>query len=393
MQKKLIALAVAGLVSGAAFAQSNVTIYGTMDGTYDSVKATGSTSGGGNLDTRGRATMNSSFIGFKGSESLGNGLTAVFQIETGVGENAAGGTNSTGGGTYGWANRDTMIAIAGGFGTVALGNLTGPARWLGAQMDVNSGATGIGANTALIGKLGGGSGAGYFDQRFANAIAYISPSFSGFSGVVAYVPNENRTTSTTATGSATNTSGWTAKLAYVQGPITAAYAWTKIKDTGTAGFGPLTTGLGGATITSATDNRVGGKFDFGMGTVGLMYDQVKADLVGGLNVKQNVWYLPVTFNVGGGKIIAQYGQTGNVSGSAVDGANLDMKAKHFEVGYEYSLSKRTIVKALYSQITNNRDARYDFLYGASAPNTTGVGSGVAAGADPKGFSVGLRHSF
>ncbi len=28
MQKKIIALAVAGLVSGAAFAQSNVTIYG-----------------------------------------------------------------------------------------------------------------------------------------------------------------------------------------------------------------------------------------------------------------------------------------------------------------------------------------------------------------------------
>jgi predicted porin len=391
MQKKLIAMAVAGLVSGAAFAQSNVTIYGVADATYDSVTATGSTSGAGNYDRRGRITMNSSYIGFKGAESIGNGLTAVFQFESGVGENA-GATNFTAGSTYGWANRDTMIALAGGFGTVAFGNLTAPARALGAAMDVNAGATGIGNNGALIGKLTGGSGAGYFDQRFANAVAYISPTVAGLNGVVAYVPNENRSVNN-GNGSAVNTSGYTAGLNYNQGPIMAGYAWTRVKDSGTAGIG-LVVGGGTATgIQKAENNRLAGKFDFGMGTVGLMFDQTKATFVSGANIKQNVWYLPVTFKMGDGKLIAQYGQAGNAKGSAVDGANLDTKAKHFEIGYEYSLSKRTLVKALYSQITNNKDASYDFLYGASAPNTTLPGAGVAAGADPKGFSVGLRHSF
>ena len=34
MQKKIIALAVAGLVSGVAFAQTNVTVYGAIDVAY-----------------------------------------------------------------------------------------------------------------------------------------------------------------------------------------------------------------------------------------------------------------------------------------------------------------------------------------------------------------------
>lgn len=389
MQKKLIAMAVAGLVSGAAFAQSNVTIYGAADATYDNVKATGATSSAaGNWTGRGRTTMNSSFIGFKGAEDMGNGLKAVFQFETAIGENG-GATNTMGASTYGWANRDTYAGIAGGFGVLVAGTLTGPARGLGAAMDINSGATGIGANTALIGKLGGGSGAGYIDQRFANTIAYISPSFSGLNAVVAYVPNENRSKDTGA-GSATDTTGLTAGVNYNNGPIMAGYAWTQIKDKGSAGFGPVTTGVGGVVVDKVINNRAAAKYDFGMGTIGLMYDQTKGDVHAGPSVKQTVFYVPVTFNVGAGKIIAQYGQAGELKGVA-NGNNY--KARHYEIGYEHSLSKRTILKALYSEIKNKEGATYDYLYGVSAPNTTAPGAGVSAGADPKGFSVGLRHSF
>ena len=79
MQKKIIALAVAALASSAAFAQTNVTIYGVADATFDSVRATGSTGNSDRLDynNRNRVTANSSYIGFKGVEDLGNGLKAV----------------------------------------------------------------------------------------------------------------------------------------------------------------------------------------------------------------------------------------------------------------------------------------------------------------------------
>ena len=80
MQKKLIAMAVAGLASGAALAQSNVTVYGIVDMAYIRGAADGASS---------RTFINSgglsgSRLGFKGVEDLGNGLKAVFNLEWGM---------------------------------------------------------------------------------------------------------------------------------------------------------------------------------------------------------------------------------------------------------------------------------------------------------------------
>src|SRR5574343_1812592 len=77
MQKKIIALAVAALASTAAFAQTNVTIYGIAD-----VGVAGSFGGGqggqANVISGG---LSGSRIGFKGVEDLGNGLKALFTLE------------------------------------------------------------------------------------------------------------------------------------------------------------------------------------------------------------------------------------------------------------------------------------------------------------------------
>ena len=69
MQKKLIALAVAGLASTGAFAQANVTVYGVADATFDVVKAAGDAKN--ELGNTTRVSSNSSYIGFKGAEALG----------------------------------------------------------------------------------------------------------------------------------------------------------------------------------------------------------------------------------------------------------------------------------------------------------------------------------
>jgi predicted porin len=399
MQKKLIALAIAGL-SGAAFAQSNVTLYGVMEATTDVVSATGATASGLNYASRNRNTFNSSYFGLKGTEDLGGGLKVNWQIENGITEN--GGATSTVGANGGAiGNRDTYLQILGGWGDVVWGTLTAPARGIGAAMDVNAGATGIGGNSALIGKLGGGSGAGYFDQRFANAVAYHTPLMSGFKGAIGYVPNENRTMDgATNTGvaatSAKNTSGWTVGLFYNNGPIYAAYGWTRLNDAAAnnsvanSGFGPLNTGVGGATISSATNNRLAFKYNFGSVTLGAMWDQTKATVPTVGNVQQTVWYIPLTWQVtANGKIITQYGKAGNLSGVGAG----DYQASHLELGYEHSLSKRTNLKVVWSGINNHAQAGYDYLYGVSAPNTTASGAAISAGADPRGISLGLRHTF
>ncbi len=410
MQKKIIAMAVAGLMSGAAFAQSNVTIYGAADVTFDNVKAGGATgpmtvdfdgAGGDAANTftnlnqpaRNRVSANSSILGFKGSEALGNGLTAVFQFEGSVANDTAGAFNFA---------RDSYVGIAGGFGTVAAGILSGPTRSLGAAMDPFLGATGITSNSALLGKLGGatlvganpyfaapvttgndntianaqaafgalgycatsGTCASLFDTRWNNAIAYISPNMAGLTITAAYVANENKTRDDVA--NKLNTRGYDIGARYENGPIMAGLTYNKAN-------------LGDNFDTSAADTRAAFKYNFGAGTVGLLWDRVKVEDSAG-SVKRNAWFIPVTFNVtANGKIVAQYGQAGDVSDTS------DTGAKMFALGYEHSLSKRTTLKAVWSQIKNESFAAYDF-----GVNSVG---GIFPGADPKGFQVGVRHTF
>ena len=94
MQKKLIALAVAGLASTAAFAQTNVTIYGLVDYGYayrfdgrglDSTTNLINNAGKPNSASQLNGGQQSgNRLGFKGTEDLGNGLKAVFLLEQGL---------------------------------------------------------------------------------------------------------------------------------------------------------------------------------------------------------------------------------------------------------------------------------------------------------------------
>lgn len=375
MQKKIIALAVAGLMSGAAFAQSNVTIYGVADATFDNVKVSGT---GSNEPGHNRISTNSSYIGFKGVEDLGGGLKAVFQFEGGVGFDGAG--------SYSFG-RDSYAGIAGGFGTVVMGNLSGPTRSLGAAVDVNAGATGIGANSGIIGKFGGiltnvttdanggltGVGAtmarsstqtSTFDTRWKNAIAYISPNFSGFTITAAYVANENKS-------DVVNTYGYDIGANYKNGPLMVGLTYNKANVNNTAA-------VGGLVDIAAADTRFGASYDFGVAKVNFLYDRVKVSSTT-LNDTQNTWGLGVGVPVGAGKIVAQYYKAGDISDIAGE-----QGAKLWAIGYEHSLSKRTILKAVYANLKADDAATYGF----------GVnGMAVTAGDKSTGFQVGLRHSF
>lgn len=393
MQKKVIALAVAALASSAAFAQTNVTIYGVADATFDSVKATGSTGNSDRLDynNRNRVTSNSSYIGFKGVEDLGNGLKAVFQFENGLNtENGAAGV---------WNNRDSYVGLTGGFGTLIAGNVTGPTRALGAKFDVNAGATGIGANSALLAKLGGGSGAGAFDQRINNAIAYVSPTFAGFNAVVGYSTGLTNQYGALATNTlkghesmgADNANqgnhAYTLGLNYAIAGFDTGYAYTAVK---AAGNGSSADDGLAAGWRKLDNHRAGVMYKAAFGQVGILFDRTRLDQTNGEDLTQNVWYLSGKFNVGNGAVLAQWGHAGDVKNNNVDkeGAN------HYVLGYEHSLSKRTVLKAVYSRIANKDNANYDYLYGVSNANSTATNpTGVNDGAAVSGFSFGVRHSF
>ncbi|AJP49110.1 hypothetical protein PG1C_13060 [Rugosibacter aromaticivorans] len=408
MQKKLIALAIAGL-SSAAFAQTNVTIYGVADASFDVIRVSGGSGAlSDNTPNFTRVSTNGSYIGFKGTENLGNGLNAIFQFESDA-KFDNGGSLSTG--------RDSFVGLSGNFGKVLLGTLTAPTRALGARLDVNTGE-GIGSNTAILGKLGGGLAYGnlqktlinvgsiasvtdynlsgrsndttsLFDSRHKNSIAYVSPSFSGFQASAVYMANENKSEGAAAFPfGPINTSAYDLGLTYDNGPIYigGTYAELRVKNDNPI---PVLLVVGGLpSDTKVKEARLGGIYDFGMATIRGLYARTKVE-GGGTDVKQNVWGLGATYNVtANGRITAQYYRANDLDGTPTDD---DTGAKFYTIGYEHSLSKRTMLKANYTYLKNdsmtstNGNGGYDFGY-----NSSGF-----AGDEIKvsGLQLGLRHAF
>ncbi len=377
----LLAATLAGL---SATALADVTLYGAIDETLESVSARGAANSSKNIGQTTRINSNSSLIGFKGSEDLGNGLKAIWQVESGI-------AIDTGGGNF--ATRDSFVGLTSpSAGTLQLGLLTSSARAMGGIFDINKASTGIGMSAALLGKLGNfaitdpalktqATGTiGLFDSRLRNSVQYVTPSFAGFSASALYGSGEN--------GSGPRAYNANIGVKYEDSALYAGLSYTR-----------STTGADDSSATSVSafrklsDLRAAAIYRFSANTrIGLIYDRTEGDLTqaaslvyGTRELKQSVWYVNGALGVGNhGRVIAQYGQSGKLSGGNSSLADSG-KAQHYALGYEYDLSKRTLLKAMYSEIRNNRAANYDFGIGA-------VGN-VAAGADPKGFAVGLRHTF
>ena len=123
MQKKIIALAVAALASTAAFAQTNVTIYGIADASVSATTNLGATTGQTGFKVN-SGTLSTSRIGFKGVEDLGNGLKALFVLEYGLAMDASApiGTSTI----TSAAARQQFVGLTGGFGTVWTSRLLVP---------------------------------------------------------------------------------------------------------------------------------------------------------------------------------------------------------------------------------------------------------------------------
>lgn len=423
MQKKLIALAVAGLASAGAFAQSNVTIYGVADGSFESVSAKGASSGTG-YASRTRIATNSSLIGFKGTEDLGNGLKAMFQVENQISLDGPSGTttNSQSMGN-GWNTRDTFVGLSGGFGAVLAGYISTPQRSTAAKYDLMPGATGSGSSLNMIGRvnLGGvAQGALGTTNNFgestavgggqsvtnnvgtifrSQALAYVTPVFNGFNGVIAYVPNENRDNTATGTGYKRNQYGWNAAANYANGPINVSLAYLKLNDIGAI------SAIGGAGAPFSGDQNhtnwlLGASYDLSPSTkVSFMYDNFKGKLglsAGGeVEVKRNAFYLAGKQSFGANEIVLAYMKNGDNKVSGLAGNFGNSGAQAWSLRLAHNFSKRTQAYAIYTQIKNESNAVYDFnAIDSVAPAGTGGGVGTLnAGADPRVLGVGVRHNF
>lgn len=387
MNKKLIAVAVAGVLAApAVMADNSVTIYGVADVGLEQVEAKGATAGAASdVAGKSRVTSNSSYIGFKGQEELGGGLKAIWQIEQAIDIDDGGGSTKT----NGFATRDSFVGLSSAAaGKVIMGRITTPTRNVASKLDVFPGQAGIGADTAILGNTGQANKQGdlAFDTRKQNSVGFESAKIAGMTLSAAYIANENRTNSN-------NPWGWGAGLTGGWGPVTAMFAYEEHRGAD---------GLNGNNMTAAsahgsldTNYRIGLGFSQSGLTLNAIYEMMElrggnatAMGAGVTELSRDAFWIGGKYAMGKHEFRLAYAmalaadQTKDFETTEVK----DSEAQQISVGYGYNFTKRTQVYGVYSTVENDAGAAFDF--GPSKSKTN-----AAAGADPEGFSIGVRHLF
>lgn len=387
MQKKIIALAIAAAFSAPAFADtSNVTVYGLLNASVDSVKNTlpGAANAAAALTQAtnvNRLTSNASRFGIKGSEDLGDGMSAIFQIESRV--NVSG--NETGGGAGVFSGmRNSNVGLKGNFGTAFLGHWDTPFKAAHNAVELFDNTT-IASATALMGKLPGTTvnNAVDFTLRQNSSVQYWTPVMSGFQGKLAYSMANAGVAASTANVNANGTvlatavtSGLTSTVKptltslsvdYNVEQFYAAYAYEEHKE------------FRGASLKD-TGHRVVGAYKFTDGQVGLAYDRLTVAKTTAVNASRAAWELSGKYKFGASNVGAFYTKAGLVGGVANTGAN------QVSLRYGYNFSKRTEAYALYTAIKNDTNAAYGISDVANG-TVAGLGSKVS------GLGFGLVHTF
>jgi predicted porin len=400
VNKKLLAAAVvSAFAAPVAFAQTapaNVTVYGSLQMEVFTLSADGAN---GNPD-RSRINAVSSpgvfFIGFRGTESLGGGLSAIWQIEQGAGGDGSGTSNT-------WGGRNTFLGLAGGFGRVYVGIMDSPYKRV---MGINNtpmmraGLTGPQGINAIMnnGDTSGGdpfisSGAGNataFSRRVGNSVNYDSPSFGGFSVSAQYGANEGRsvTAQPTTPGSAVDPSLYSLSGTYRGGPFAVGLGYQQHNDFRGAGLTDSSYVLS-ASWTSGPFQVQGSYSKF-------MYDTAAGD------VKRDNFLIGGAYAMGNHRFRLQYQQANDTKGASIgggstaignvatfNGSGADTGAKVYSLNYGYLLSKRTEVYGFYAALDNDANGRTN-LAGSAA---LGISGGALRGMDATIIGVGIAHSF
>ena len=369
MKKTLIALAALAAV-GTASAQSTVTLSGILKAGVAQTKYSNAAVGNGS--SLGVADGSSRFI-LSGSEDLGGGLRANFQIDNRfrLDDNGAAPTSNPVG------TGSTFLGLSGGFGNLQIGKLD-THYCLGADSNASRATALQASSCAIVGFVpvaGVNTGIAQL-TRSMNVLRYTTPNMSGFTASATY--STAQAGSEGAVGDAGKGRAISGALNYAAGPIRAGLSvWDSKSESRVAGA---------AQADQESISAVLG-YDFGMGSIGLGLDRstVTTGLIGGATVetRRNAWSVPVTFKLGTGTLLATYSRANDVSGTANSGANM------WSVGYEYPLSKRTSLGVSYVRLDNKAAGAYQLYTQASL---SGLPANVT-GQDASQFYVGVRHTF
>ena len=347
MKKLNLALVLAGALTGAAQAQSAIEVYGIAD--MGLVREVGNVAGSGATAAGNKITsgaQSGTRLGFKGKEDLGNGLSALFVLETGIAADRGGFNQGNG------FARQSFVGLQGDFGTLTLGRQY-TSYFLTLNQVADPFASGLAGNAQnLMLPPSGTTAITTTDRaiRMDNAIKYATPLFENFSAEIAYGFGEvagNSDASRVITGSV----GYDSKPLNVR---LAYYEKNNATDTG-----------------NLKSTMLAANYDLEFAKIFAAY--ADNDWVG--QTKTRNYLIGATVPFGAHKFIASYIRA---DGRGVYAAN---DADQWGIGYTYSLSKRTNLYAAYGYISNDGAATYT------------VGNNSENGTSNKAFNLGVRHVF
>jgi len=344
MQKKLIALAVAGVLAAPA-AMADVTVYGKARLSFGSISNDDPTAA--NDNSKLAISSHASRIGFKGSEDLDNGMKAVWQIERSVDFTDKSSTLGV---------RNSFVGMAGEFGTLLLGTHDTPYKIATGKLDP-FGDTFADYNS-IIGTA--------HDQRSRNVLAYISPDMSGFTLQAAYITDFLDDNLNDSNPNQANPAISLAGM-YSNGPLYVTLAYQSISEYS----GKMLNGksIAGTSVTEscsaaskcgdATATKLGVGYQINQFNLGLVYETTSLDTTtggtyGGNSVDQSSTYLSGVMDLGSDmKLKAAYGKKDDLD---VSGTVNDTGATFYALGLSKNMSSNTELYALYTSVSNGKNA-------------------------------------
>ena len=338
MQKTLVAIAALAVV-GAVSAQSTVTLYGKIDLAVANrtEKVAGVKTAGGNVGAEVNSSrQNGRRWGMKGSEDLGGGMKAVFQLESAISADTGASTGFT---------RQAYAGLTGGFGSVTAGRQYNPYDNLLSAYDPH-GATGSSALGYAFSAGAGGVTAGTFGfnksvngfhgdaVRTSNSLRYATPAMGGFSAEAMWAPGENKN-SVTGTDAGRY---YSLRADYNNGPLGVGLVYESTKNT--------------AAANTADTNKawaLGAQYDLGVAKLFGLYERAENTGTNAAiaNGKDRGWGVGASIPVGAATLGVSYAREKNTAAGAV----LDGDVKAFGAQLIYPLSKRT---RLYTSYLNGK---------------------------------------
>ena len=402
MKKSLLAVAAMTAFAGAAQAQSSVTVYGILDVGFNGrssstpTTAAGAPAGATKVTSTnfGADQEQSSRLGFRGTEDLGGGMSAVFTIETGL--------TPTGSQMSSLNNRQSFVGLKkNGLGVAAIGTQYTP-------IHVAFAATDPGANNNTVGNVvrptagtagGQSSASSAYTISTTNTLTAQSDDFAGFKFNAQYTQNGrnatqfSQNTTNISNGGTTNFSGYGLGVNYTWQKlfVTAAYQSFKTEIDNVAVAATVATiASPGTTINelslpNTTDNQTyaGAVYDFGILKAYANYINRKVTSTQNSNqfASRSAQQIGVRSFIT--PTIEGWASAGNGRFTSFGTSSPTANIVGYQVGSNYWMSKRTNLYAIYGQT----------LTSSASGGTAAVQLEAGGGAKASQYAVGVRHTF